>query len=108
MYRVLKRDKQIIAFDISKITGAIKKAFDAEKVNYEDSTINLLALSVTADFQNKIRNDLIAVEDIQDSVEAVLSRAGYEQVAKAYILYRANRTRAREAGTSLNALTQER
>ena len=95
MYKVLKRDKQIVAFDIHKITEAIKKAFDAEKVNYEDSTINLLALSVTADYQPKIKNDLIAVEDIQDSVEKVLSNAGYANVAKAYILYRKQREKVR-------------
>ena len=55
MYQVLKRDKSIVPFNILKIADAIKKAFDAEKVNYEESTINLLALSVTADYQPKIR-----------------------------------------------------
>ena len=83
MYQVLKRDKSIVPFNILKIADAIKKAFDAEKVNYEESTINLLALSVTADYQPKIKDDLIAVEDIQDSVEKVLSESGYADVAKA-------------------------
>ncbi|MBQ2310626.1 MAG: ribonucleoside triphosphate reductase, partial [Erysipelotrichales bacterium] len=98
MYQVLKRDKSIVPFNILKIADAIKKAFDAEKVNYEESTINLLALSVTADYQPKIKDDLIAVEDIQDSVEKILSNAGYANVAKAYILYRKQREKVRNVG----------
>ena len=51
-----------------------------------DSVIDFLALKTSADFLPKIKNGKVAVEDIQDSVEAVLSRGGYETVAKAYIL----------------------
>ena len=101
MYRVLKRDKQIVDFDIARITDAITKAFDAEKVNYEPSTIDLLGLNVTADFQPKIKNNLIAVEDIQDSVERVLSNAGYAEVAKAYILYRKQREKVRNVDATM-------
>ena len=57
--------------------------------------MDLLALRVTADFQDKIKDDGIAVEDIQDSVERVLGQAGYEDVAKAYILYRKQREKMR-------------
>ncbi len=101
MYQVLKRDKQVVDFDIARITDAITKAFDAEKVNYEPSTIDLLGLNVTADFQPKIKNNLIAVEDIQDSVERVLSNAGYAQVAKAYILYRKQREKVRNVDATM-------
>jgi len=95
MYQVTKRDGKIVEFDIEKISGAITQAFDATETNYTPNIINFLALMVTADFEKKIKNDMIAVEDIQDSVESVLSRAGYEHVAKAYILYRRNREKLR-------------
>ena len=88
MYRVVKRDGRIVDFEISKIANAMKKAFDATETNYNQSVIDFLAVMVTADFQPKITDDLIHIEDIQDSVESVLSRGGYENVAKAYILYR--------------------
>ena len=95
MYNVVKRDGQIVSFDISKIASAIKKAFDATNTDYTESVIDFLALKVTADFLPKIKDGLITVEDIQDSAEAVLSRAGYEAVGKAYILYRKQREKMR-------------
>ena len=88
MYRVIKRDGKIVDFDIARISAAIVKAFDATDSQYNTNIIDFLSLKVTADFQPKIKDKLIAVEDIQDSVEAVLSQAGYGEVAKAYILYR--------------------
>lgn len=88
MYRVIKRDGRIVDFDIVKIASAMKKAFEATDTNYTDSVIDFLAIKVTADFQPKIKDELISIEDIQDSVESVLIQGGYEEVAKAYILYR--------------------
>ena len=95
MYQVVKRDGKIVDFDINKIAGAIKKAFDATNTEYNESVVDFLALKVSADFLPKIKDGLVAVEDIQDSVEAVLSRGGYETVAKAYILYRKQREKVR-------------
>lgn len=95
MYTVVKRDGSEADFDISKISVAISKAFDAQKKASHPSVIDLLALKVTADFEPKIRDGKIAVEDIQDSVEAVLSESGYADVAKAYILYRKQREKIR-------------
>ena len=95
MYQVMKRDGKIVNFDLSKIVNAIRKAFEATETQYNDDVIDFLALKVTSDFQPKIREKCIAVEDIQDSVEAVLSRSGYEKVAKAYILYRKQRENLR-------------
>ena len=95
MYQVVKRDGKVVDFDITKIAEAIKKAFDATKTEYNDSVIDFLALKTSADFLPKIKDGKVAVEDIQDSVEAVLSRGGYEQVAKAYILYRKQREKLR-------------
>ena len=95
MYRVKKRDGELVDFNINKISDAIRKAFEATGTEYNDSIIDFLAIKVTADFQSKIDNEAISVEDIQDSVEAVLSRGGYEHVAKAYILYRRQREKLR-------------
>ena len=98
--KVMKRDGKVVDFDISKIADAIRKAFDATETEYNDSVIDFLALKTTAEFQPKIKNGSIAVEDIQDSVETVLSRGGYEQVAKAYILYRKQREKLRNTKSS--------
>ena len=81
MYNVVKRDGQIVSFNINKISDAIRKAFEATQTEYTDSVIDFLALKVSADFLPKIHDGLVTVEDIQDSVEAVLSRGGYETVA---------------------------
>lgn len=88
MYKVRKRDGKIVPFELQKITEAIKKAFEAEETNYDDNVIDFLGLKVTADFNDKVKNNIIDIEDIQDSVESVLSKTGYADVAKAYILYR--------------------
>ncbi len=101
MYQVTKRDGTIAQFEIGKISAAITKAFEALEKQYHPSVIDMLALRVTADFEDKIRDGLIAVEDIQDSVEAVLSEAGYADVAKAYILYRKQREKVRNVGSAL-------
>ena len=101
MYRVLKRDGITVEFEISKISAAIVKAFEALNKNYHPSVINMLALQVSADFETKIKDGVIAVEDIQDSVEKVLSDAGYADVAKAYILYRKQREKIRNVGSAL-------
>ena len=100
-YRVLKRDGGTVDFEISKITGAMIKAFEAQERSYHPSIINMLALQVSADYEPKIKNGLIAVEDIQDSVERVLSAAGYADVAKAYILYRKQREKVRNVSSTL-------
>ena len=101
MYRVVKRDGQKVDFDISKISQAITKAFEAQNKEYHPSVIDLIALKVTADFENKIKDGFIAVEDIQDSVEQVLSQAGYADIAKAYILYRKNREKIRNMKSTI-------
>lgn len=101
MYFILKRDGSIVEFEINKISAAMIKAFEAQNKNYHPSVINLLTLQVTADFQSKIKDDIISVEDIQDSVERVLSDAGYADVAKAYILYRKQREKIRNVSSAL-------
>ena len=101
MYKVVKRDGRIVDFDISKISNAIHKAFTNTDTPEIDGVVDLLALRTTAEFAPKIKDDLIAIEDIQDSVESVLSKTGYEDVAKAYILYRKQRERIRNTNNTL-------
>ena len=101
MYQVSKRDGSVAEFEISKISAAISKAFAALEKNSHPSVIDMLALRVTASFEAKVQNGLIAVEDIQDCVEQVLSEAGYADVAKAYILYRKQREKVRNVNSAL-------
>ncbi len=103
MSEVIKRDGSTVPFDLKKITRAMEKAFEAEEKTIFPDVLELLSLRVTADFQPKIKDGKIDVEDIQDSVEAVLSNAGYADVAKSYILYRKQREKVRRlTGTFLD------
>lgn len=101
MFKVVKRDGEVAAFDIGKITNAIEKAFKATDKQFNTDIIELLGLRVTADFQNKIKDSLIDVESIQDSVETVLEQSGYSDVAKAYILYRKHREKIRNMKSTI-------
>ena len=95
MYTVVKRDGKEVGFDIKKITVAIEKAFNSIEKAYDENIVDFIALKVTSDFSSKIKDGKITVEDIQDSVESVLSQAGYQDVAKSYILYRQQREKIR-------------
>ncbi len=95
MIQVVKRDGEEAEFSLGKITEAIKKAFKATGKEYNNEILELLSLRVTADFQEKMNEGMITVEQIQDSVEHVLEHAGYTDVAKAYILYRKQREKIR-------------
>lgn len=101
MFHVVKRDGEIAEFHMNKIFDAISKAFKATEKIFTEDIINLLALRVTADFQGKILNNKISVEEIQDSVEHVLEQTGYTDVAKAYILYRKNREKIRNMKSTI-------
>ena len=101
MFQVVKRDGEIAEFDLQKISNAICKAFEAKEKHYSEDMMSLLALRVTADFQDKIADEQISVEDIQDSVENVLIQAGYSDVAKAYILYRKQREKVRNMKSTI-------
>ena len=101
MYNVVKRNGAVVDFNLVKIKNAIIKAFDACGKMYHPDGIDLLVLKVMADFETKIVDGNVTVEDIQDSVESVLSRSGYEDVAKAYILYRRQHEKMRNVGGTL-------
>jgi len=101
MYNVVKRDGKVVDFDLHKIRDAITKAFDACNKQYNSDTVDFLALKVTSEFEPKIENGKVTVENIQDSVESVLIKAGYDDVAKAYILYRKQREKIRNLNTTM-------
>ncbi len=101
MYQVVKRDSTKVDFNLAKISDAITKAFEALNKPYDKEVIDFITLKVTADFSGKIKDGAIAVEDIQDSVEKVLSEAGYYDVAKTYILYRKNREKIRNIKSTI-------
>ena len=101
MYQVTKRDGKTVDFNITRIANAITKAFEATQIPYNPDIINMLSLQVTADYAGKIMDNAVSVESIQDSVEAVLQRAGYGDVAKAYILYRKNREKLRSMSSTI-------
>ena len=95
MFQVIKREGEVADFTLTKINDAIMKAFNATDVSYNNDIVDLLSLRVTADFQNKVKEGSVHVEDIQDSVEKTLEQAGYAEAAKAFILYRKQREKMR-------------
>ncbi len=101
MYTVVKRDGKIVDFNLSKISEAIQSAFEACQKQFNTDIIDFLALKVTAEFEPKIKDGKIEVENIQDSVESVLIKAGYDDVAKAYILYRRQREKLRNLSATM-------
>lgn len=101
MFQVIKRDGEVAEFNLNKISEAISKAFDATGKQYNQEIIDLLSLRVTSDFQKKMSETLVHVEDIQDSVETILEQAGYTDVAKAYILYRKQREKIRNMKSTI-------
>ena len=67
MFQVKKRDGTLVEFDMSKISVALSKAFNAKQINYTADILNMLTLRVAADFAKKIVDNVVTVEDIQDS-----------------------------------------
>ncbi len=101
MFQVIKRDGKVVEFELSKISDAVAKAFDACEKHYNTDIIDLISLRVTADFENNIENNAIGVEQIQDSAERVLTQCGFTDVAKAYILYRKQRENIRNMNNAV-------
>ena len=97
---IIKRDGRVVLYDESKIAAAILKAMEAGgEGNAADAA--KVANAVQAQLEEAFKDTPPKIENIQDTVERELMRAGYDESAKRYILYRANRTRIREANTSL-------
>ncbi len=98
---IQKRDGRTAVFNIGKISAAIEKAFEATHVRCEEGVALSLAQDVEKKVEEKVGENTPTVEQIQDCVEQVLLDHGYIRTAKAYILYRAERTRCREMNTRL-------
>jgi len=98
-YRVTKRDGRIVPFDITKIEQAMEKAFRATK-NPRTQEIPSMSRRVVELLDGE-GNPAPTVEHIQDLVEQVLMERNHVRTAKAYILYRAERSRIRESNTRL-------
>ncbi len=94
--KVIKRNGNTDDFQVVKVKKAIEKAFRATETSFSEDMLDILSLRVTADFQNRIQHGKIDIEEIQNSVEKVLSDVGYSKVAKAYILYRKQREKLRD------------
>lgn len=101
MYKIKKRSGDIVPFELGKIKGAITRTFESIDRPYQDSIVEKLAMTSVANAEKKISNNILSVEDIQDSVESILMSYGYEDVAKAYILYRKQHENVRNANNTL-------
>ena len=103
---IRKRDGRMDQFDVNKIAGAIYKAFQATEAKYDLDT----AIAVAQEVEEKLEarhSELPTVELVQDTVEETLISKGYVRIAKAYILYRAERTRSRDRKSRLMKTMEE-
>lgn len=97
---IIKRDGRVVMYDENKIASAILKSLAAAGVG-DEATAKQIADFVQENLTAACKDAPPQIEQIQDAVEKELMRAGFDAAAKQYILYRANRTRIREANTSL-------
>jgi len=94
IYKIRKRNGAIIDFDLDKIENAIKKAIEA--VGETDfSNVGVLAQKVSKAIEKKVGKEIPDVEIIQDMIEQVLIKEGYDKAVKAFILYRKQREQSR-------------
>ena len=99
--KIQKRDGRTVSFSIDKIADAIYKAARAVGGNDYESAMELAEKVCNMLEQKQANNVPPTVEEVQDTVEKILVESGHAKTAKAYILYRADRTRVREMNTSL-------
>lgn len=104
MERVIKRNGSETAYEPQKIKAAVQKAFNEVKQPWDEQLGDRIVQSVEAEFKNE---RAASVEDIQNAVEKSLMKEGCYDVAKAYILYRQQRTRARNIRKALSDLLQD-
>lgn len=89
--KVLKRNGQLMDFDLNKIETAVRKAFESQGVEYDDTIVTEVKMWLDC----AMLENLISVEKIQDMVERSLMQSGHCDVAKAFILYRQQHQEAR-------------
>jgi len=103
---ITKRDGRVVLYDQNKIASAILRALEAAHEG-DAADAARVANDVQRDLEGKYASTSPNIEQIQDAVERQLMNHGFSDAAKAYILYRATRTRAREANTSLIRTIEE-
>jgi len=108
-FRVIRRNGAVVAFEPSKIAVAMTKAFLAVNGSQAAASARIrdivarLTESVEAAFQRRLpQGGTLHIEDIQDQVELALMRSGEHDVARAYVLYREERARARAQERAAN------
>lgn len=104
---IKKRDGREVPFDLSKIEEAILKAFHAAGSNKGPEVAHLLAEQVMHVLEGNEAIGTPSVEEVQDVVERALIQQGFVRTAKAYILYRAERSRVREMNTRLMKIFED-
>ena len=104
-YRVMRRNGKVTAYDPHKIIVAMTKAFLSVEGSSAaaSSRIHTEVENLTDKVDNTIKRrfpngGVIHIEDIQDQVELAIMRAGYQDVARAYVIYREDRSKARKLG----------
>ena len=97
---IIKRDGRVVLYDQTKIASAILRAMEVAR-DGDAADAARVANDVERDLETHFSSGTPDIEKIQDTVERQLMNHGFSDAAKAYILYRANRTRAREANTAL-------
>jgi hypothetical protein len=101
MKKILKRDGRKVNFDQSKIYDAINDAFDACEIENKND-VETITDEVVSFIDSHFKTTIPHVEDVQDCIERCLIAHNQASVAKAFILYRFNRTQARNARSELN------
>ena len=114
-YQIIRRNGKVTAFDISKISIALTKAFinveggtAAASTRIHQAVESLTELVLNAFTRRMPDGGTLHIEDIQDQVELALMRNGEQKVARAYVLYREERSRERAADTKINLNTQKK
>ncbi|MEG2006467.1 MAG: anaerobic ribonucleoside triphosphate reductase [Raoultibacter sp.] len=98
---IIKRDGRTAEFNDTKIIDAIERAFEASAAMQDRSVAAEITANVVAKIEGGAIEGVPTVEGIQDLVEEVLIESGFVQTAKAYILYRADRSRVRDVNSRL-------
>ncbi len=99
---IKKRDGRVVPFDLDKIQHAVTKAFEGSGSAKGEETARMISEQVEKELENNESiGSVPTVEEVQDTVERVLIEKGFVRTAKAYILYRAERSRVREMNTRL-------
>jgi len=106
IHSITKRDGRVVLYDQNKIASAILRALEATREGDINDAVRV-ANDVQRELETQLTSGAPSIEIIQDAVERQLMNHGFSATAKAYILYRANRTRAREANTSLIRTIEE-